>query len=912
MASAPSNDGTRIIYYVDEEDTPYLVKLNAPSDSVTLGDFKLALSKPNCKFFFKSIDDDFGVVKEEITDDSAKLPCFNGRVISWLVSNDNCAGSSDGGSGLNAVKLAALAGAQIGDGTQPPEKSRFGEKKINGTSKKPTDECDTCTEDTESVQSGGQDHIAPLRTFHDYKHVAGTAAEDDPVSSPYLEVAVWRLGSCNLRVVFSNEPIANESETGTQRQGKRLVSRRLQPNWQSKLLDSRWLGNLVLNAVVSKTSIMLNGFGSLISGSRYGGSHHYHRHHFGGGGNGVYGGGSSVSSGRHHHHHHMRAIYGGGGGGGSSVYEAPSSMMSSDLESTSFFESDGESSSHVYAPSISFDLTAFGKIPALFVFLPGLPPGFLEPLGQPYLQGTAGPGSGEGDGDSSPLVAITDSTMSLNIITVTLNMDSVNFLGISIVGQSTKSGDDGIYVGSIMKGGAVAQDGRIEPGDMILEVNGISFEDMSNDDAVRTLREQVQNPGPITLVVAKCWDANPRGGYFTIPRQEPVRPIDPRAWVLHTNAMTAGGAQSVVTLSSSLPETDRFGLPPEPLTVATDVKTVIQAMMHPDSGLDIRDRVWLKITLPNAFIGSDLVDWLFRNVEGLSDRRDCRKYAANLLKFGLIRHTVNKSTFSEQCYYVFGDITGTLSLEEVDSVSEIGALAAVQQNWSHSTASTSLATGGGGSGAPVAMATQPQPSQAAQQQQQQVAPVSTADPFGVGLPSSVFHSVGGKPAPQHPRQNGFRLSNNGLVDIPLRRMMSSGSSSSSSSCESATENTLSTTDKIDLNGGGGTSLSPFLPTATSSFRGAQKLDPVGSVQQQPTPPTRKAGGVDNRSTSSGSSSEDEGEQAVASGLIPPLGQQHQAPPPPPPSSLLQTTPGPVQPPPPPRASPATSSLYLNS
>ncbi|KAL5963587.1 Segment polarity protein dishevelled, partial [Taenia solium] len=619
---------------------------------------------------------------------------------------------------------------------------------------------------------------------------------------------------------------------------------------------------------------------------------------------------------------------------------------------------------------------------------------------------------------ASSFSSITDSTMSLNIITVTLNMDSVNFLGISIVGQSTKSGDDGIYVGSIMKGGAVAQDGRIEPGDMILEVNGISFEDMSNDDAVRTLREQVQNPGPITLVVAKCWDANPRGGYFTIPRQEPVRPIDPRAWVLHTNAMTAGatgtiggggggggpggpthgpngnagsgsstssgedsvstignrraaaaaagsasqgfsiaamlaqqqqrfkqqqqpqqqqtllpgfrsppqatscmlpgfnnpGAQSVVTLSSSLPETDRFGLPPDPLTVATDVKTVIQAMMHPDSGLDIRDRVWLKITLPNAFIGSDLVDWLFRNVEGLSDRRDCRKYAANLLKFGLIRHTVNKSTFSEQCYYVFGDITGTLSLEEVDSVSEIGAVAAAQQNWSHSTASTSLAAGGGGSGAPVAMTTQPQPPQTAQQQQQQqVAPVSTAAPFGVGLPSSVFHSVGGKSVPQNPGQNGFRLSNNGLVDVPLRRMISSGSSSSSSSCESATENTLSTTDKIDLNGGGGTSLSPFLPTATSNFRGAQKLDPTGGVQQQqPTSPIRKTGGGDNGSSSSGSSSEDEGERAVASGLLPSLGQQHQAPPPPPPSSLLQATPGLVQPPPPPRASPATSSLYLNS
>lgn len=41
---------------------------------------------------------------------------------------------------------------------------------------------------------------------------------------------------------------------------------------------------------------------------------------------------------------------------------------------------------------------------------------------------------------------------------------------------------------------------------------------------------------PIKLVVAKCWDPNPKN-YFTIPRTEPVRPIDPGAWVAHTAAM---------------------------------------------------------------------------------------------------------------------------------------------------------------------------------------------------------------------------------------------------------------------------------------------------------------------------------------------------------------------------------------
>ncbi|EDO39598.1 predicted protein [Nematostella vectensis] len=96
--------------------------------------------------------------------------------------------------------------------------------------------------------------------------------------------------------------------------------------------------------------------------------------------------------------------------------------------------------------------------------------------------------------------------------------DKVNFLGISIVGQSNKKGDGGIYVGSVMKGGAVDLDGRVEPGDMLLQVNDVNFENMSNDDAVRVLREMVHKPGPITLTVAKCWDPTPKG-YFTLPHK---------------------------------------------------------------------------------------------------------------------------------------------------------------------------------------------------------------------------------------------------------------------------------------------------------------------------------------------------------------------------------------------------------
>ena len=51
---------TKVIYYVDDEETPYLMKLTTNPGSVTLADFKSQLNRSYHKFFFKSVDDDFG------------------------------------------------------------------------------------------------------------------------------------------------------------------------------------------------------------------------------------------------------------------------------------------------------------------------------------------------------------------------------------------------------------------------------------------------------------------------------------------------------------------------------------------------------------------------------------------------------------------------------------------------------------------------------------------------------------------------------------------------------------------------------------------------------------------------------------------------------------------------------------
>ncbi|XP_031441385.2 segment polarity protein dishevelled homolog DVL-2, partial [Clupea harengus] len=320
-------------------------------------------------------------------------------------------------------------------------------------------------------------------------------------------------------------------------------------------------------------------------------------------------------------------------------YESATTVMSSELETTSFCDSDDDDTMSRF--SSTTEQSTGSRLPKRHRRRRKQRPPRLE--------------------RASSFSSMTDSTMSLNIITVTLNMEKYNFLGISIVGQSNERGDGGIYIGSIMKGGAVAADGRIEPGDMLLQVNDINFENMSNDDAVRVLREIVHKPGPIILTVAKCWDPSPQG-YFTLPRNEPIRPIDPAAWISHSAALTGAyiaypgsSSLSTITSSSSVTETERFD--EFNLSLHSDMASVAKAMASPESGLEVRDRMWLKITIPNAFLGSDVVEWLYHHIEGYQDRREARKYASNLLKAGFIRHTVNKITFSEQCYYIFGDFS---------------------------------------------------------------------------------------------------------------------------------------------------------------------------------------------------------------------------------------------------------------
>lgn len=104
--STPTNSEIKIFYYIDDQDPPYLTKLNL-SDLPRLKDFKNALDR-NCtkyKFFFATNDPSMGKVKEEITNDEQILPFdTTDRILAYLVSIEGSTTSSGGGGDRESIK----------------------------------------------------------------------------------------------------------------------------------------------------------------------------------------------------------------------------------------------------------------------------------------------------------------------------------------------------------------------------------------------------------------------------------------------------------------------------------------------------------------------------------------------------------------------------------------------------------------------------------------------------------------------------------------------------------------------------------------------------------------------------------------------------------------------------------------
>ena len=66
---------------------------------------------------------------------------------------------------------------------------------------------------------------------------------------------------------------------------------------------------------------------------------------------------------------------------------------------------------------------------------------------------------------------------------------------------------------------------------------------------------------------------------------------------------------SVSTLTgSSSPSLSVSTVQERSLTIQSGMKAICSAMQRTDSGLEVRDRLWLKINIPQAFIGETLLE----------------------------------------------------------------------------------------------------------------------------------------------------------------------------------------------------------------------------------------------------------------------------------------------------------------
>uniref|UniRef100_A0AAR2LKT4 DIX domain-containing protein n=1 Tax=Pygocentrus nattereri TaxID=42514 RepID=A0AAR2LKT4_PYGNA len=76
---------TKVLYFTDRSLTPFLVNIPKRLGEVTLQDFKAAVDRRGSfRYHFKSLDPEFGTVKEEVFQDDAIIPGWEGKIVAWV------------------------------------------------------------------------------------------------------------------------------------------------------------------------------------------------------------------------------------------------------------------------------------------------------------------------------------------------------------------------------------------------------------------------------------------------------------------------------------------------------------------------------------------------------------------------------------------------------------------------------------------------------------------------------------------------------------------------------------------------------------------------------------------------------------------------------------------------------------
>lgn len=80
-----SSASTKILYYTGKSPTPSMINIPKRLGEVTLRDVKAAVDREgNYRYHFKALDPEFGTVKEEVFQDGAIIPGWEGKIVAWV------------------------------------------------------------------------------------------------------------------------------------------------------------------------------------------------------------------------------------------------------------------------------------------------------------------------------------------------------------------------------------------------------------------------------------------------------------------------------------------------------------------------------------------------------------------------------------------------------------------------------------------------------------------------------------------------------------------------------------------------------------------------------------------------------------------------------------------------------------
>uniref|UniRef100_W5KFE8 Dixin n=1 Tax=Astyanax mexicanus TaxID=7994 RepID=W5KFE8_ASTMX len=76
---------TKVLYFTDRSLTPFMINIPKRLGEVTLRDFKVAIDREGSfRYHFKALDPEFGTVKEEVFQDDAVVPGWEGKIVAWV------------------------------------------------------------------------------------------------------------------------------------------------------------------------------------------------------------------------------------------------------------------------------------------------------------------------------------------------------------------------------------------------------------------------------------------------------------------------------------------------------------------------------------------------------------------------------------------------------------------------------------------------------------------------------------------------------------------------------------------------------------------------------------------------------------------------------------------------------------